>query len=131
MVKVRTGRGLCACMSATTVEESIPPERNAPSGTAAAIGARNARPSPDSAAAVAEVEAGRVGDLAERPVRRRRGRDIGGAAEPEPGAGGELAQAGVDAARRGDVAVAEELRDGGAVDGGGEPGMGSEHLQLR
>ena len=37
MVKVRTGRALCACISATTVEESMPPERKAPSGTSATI----------------------------------------------------------------------------------------------
>ena len=33
IVKVRTGRADSACISATTVEESMPPERNAPSGT--------------------------------------------------------------------------------------------------
>ena len=37
MVKVLTGRSLWACMSATTAEESIPPDRNAPSGTSASI----------------------------------------------------------------------------------------------
>src|SRR5205823_13784743 len=35
MVNVFTGRLLCDCISATTVLESIPPERNAPSGTSA------------------------------------------------------------------------------------------------
>src|SRR6516165_8226212 len=33
MEKVRTGWLACACISATMVEESIPPDRNAPSGT--------------------------------------------------------------------------------------------------
>ena len=33
MVKVRTGCVACACISATMAEESIPPDRNAPSGT--------------------------------------------------------------------------------------------------
>ena len=37
MENVFTGRVLCACISATTVEELIPPERNAPSGTSAII----------------------------------------------------------------------------------------------
>ena len=33
MEKLRTGVSLFACISAVTVEESIPPDRNAPSGT--------------------------------------------------------------------------------------------------
>ncbi len=37
MEKVFTGRVLCACIKATTVEELIPPDRNAPSGTSAII----------------------------------------------------------------------------------------------
>ena len=37
IVNVFTGRALCACMSATTVDESMPPDRNAPSGTSAII----------------------------------------------------------------------------------------------
>ena len=37
MVKVFTGRDDCFCISATTVEESMPPDRNAPSGTSAII----------------------------------------------------------------------------------------------
>ena len=37
MVKVFTGRVDCVCMSATTVEESTPPERKAPKGTSAII----------------------------------------------------------------------------------------------
>jgi hypothetical protein len=32
---VRTGRVLSACISATTVDESMPPDRKAPSGTSA------------------------------------------------------------------------------------------------
>jgi len=32
IVKVFTGRVLCDCIKATTVDESIPPERKAPSG---------------------------------------------------------------------------------------------------
>src|SRR5438552_541831 len=35
MLKVFTGRDDCACIIATTVEESMPPDRNAPSGTSA------------------------------------------------------------------------------------------------
>jgi hypothetical protein len=34
-VKVRTFPVACACMSATTSDESMPPDRNAPSGTSA------------------------------------------------------------------------------------------------
>src|SRR5690349_25153358 len=37
MVKVFTGCMDCACINATTVEESTPPDRNAPSGTSAII----------------------------------------------------------------------------------------------
>ena len=37
MEKVRIGRVLWACIKAATVEESIPPERNAPTGTSASI----------------------------------------------------------------------------------------------
>ena len=37
MVNVRTGHSDWACIRATTVEESMPPERNAPTGTSAAI----------------------------------------------------------------------------------------------
>ncbi len=37
MVKVFTGRGESFCISATTVDESTPPERKAPSGTSAII----------------------------------------------------------------------------------------------
>ena len=36
-VKVRTGLELCRCIRATIVLESIPPERNAPTGTSATI----------------------------------------------------------------------------------------------
>jgi len=35
MVKVRTARPACCRMSATTSDESMPPERKAPSGTSA------------------------------------------------------------------------------------------------
>ncbi len=37
MENVRTGRVALACISATTVDESIPPDRNAPSGTSATM----------------------------------------------------------------------------------------------
>jgi hypothetical protein len=37
IVKVRIGRALIDCMSATIVDESMPPDRNAPSGTSAII----------------------------------------------------------------------------------------------
>ena len=37
MLNVLIGRGLCACINATTREESIPPERKAPNGTSATI----------------------------------------------------------------------------------------------
>ena len=40
--KVLTGVALCACMQATMVEESMPPERKAPSGTSASIRAATA-----------------------------------------------------------------------------------------
>src|SRR5271169_106231 len=37
MVNVFTARELCACISATMREESIPPDKNAPIGTSATI----------------------------------------------------------------------------------------------
>src|SRR5450756_954564 len=37
MVNVLTGREDCACINATTILESIPPDKNAPSGTSAII----------------------------------------------------------------------------------------------
>ncbi len=37
MEKVRIGCDDCDCINATTVEESIPPDRKAPSGTSAII----------------------------------------------------------------------------------------------
>src|ERR1051326_4805744 len=37
MLKVLIGRRLWACITATTNEESMPPERNAPTGTSATI----------------------------------------------------------------------------------------------
>ena len=40
MVNVFTGRVLWTCISATTREESMPPERNAPRGTSAIISRR-------------------------------------------------------------------------------------------
>ena len=48
MVKVLTERVLCACISATMVELSIPPDRNAPSGTSATICRRTASRSVES-----------------------------------------------------------------------------------
>src|SRR2546427_213603 len=40
MVNVRTGRLLWACIRATIVDESMPPDRNAPNGTSAIISRR-------------------------------------------------------------------------------------------
>ncbi len=37
MENVFTGRADCACINATTVDESMPPDRKAPSGTSAII----------------------------------------------------------------------------------------------
>src|SRR5215208_7544631 len=42
MENVFTGRSLWACINATTVDESIPPERKAPRGTSATIRRRTA-----------------------------------------------------------------------------------------
>ena len=36
-VNVRTGFGLCCCIKATTMLESTPPERKAPTGTSATM----------------------------------------------------------------------------------------------
>ena len=36
-MKVRTGVALCCCISATTMLESTPPERKAPTGTSATM----------------------------------------------------------------------------------------------
>ena len=43
-MKVRTGSEPACAISATTIEESIPPERSAPSGTSAASRRRTAAP---------------------------------------------------------------------------------------
>ncbi len=53
MVKVCTGRVDWACISATTVDESTPPDRNAPSGTSAIIWAPTASLSKASSASTA------------------------------------------------------------------------------
>src|SRR5215217_8136061 len=42
MENVFTGRSLWACINATTVDESTPPERKAPRGTSATIRSRTA-----------------------------------------------------------------------------------------
>jgi hypothetical protein len=55
MEKLRTGRDAFACISATTVEESTPPDRKAPSGTSATMRRRTASLSKDSSASVASV----------------------------------------------------------------------------
>ncbi|MNQ48686.1 hypothetical protein D3C85_625710 [compost metagenome] len=53
MAKVRTGCELCACISATMVEESIPPDRNAPRLTSDSICPPTALDSTPSSASVA------------------------------------------------------------------------------
>ena len=53
MVKVLTGRDDCFCMSATMVDESMPPDRNAPSGTSAIICPATAVVSKDSSSSTA------------------------------------------------------------------------------
>ena len=55
MVKVFTGRDDCACISPTMVDESIPPDRKAPSGTSAIICWRTALPSSPSSWAMASM----------------------------------------------------------------------------
>ena len=47
-VNVRTGTEACRCIKATMVLESIPPERNAPTGTSATILAATASDNADS-----------------------------------------------------------------------------------
>ena len=53
MVKVRTGRGLRACISAVIRVESMPPDSSAPSGTSATRCASTASPSTCSSASTA------------------------------------------------------------------------------
>ncbi len=45
MVKVRTGRAAFLCISATTMDESTPPDKKAPSGTSDIMRASTARAS--------------------------------------------------------------------------------------
>ena len=85
--KVRTGRVLCACISATTVDESMPPDRNAPSGTSAIMrrltasrsSASSARRPPPRCRRTARLWPSRAislerPDTARSPARRRRAR---------------------------------------------------------
>ncbi|CFM21367.1 Uncharacterised protein [Bordetella pertussis] len=53
MAKVRTGCALCACIRATTVDESMPPERNAPRLTSDSIWPRTACDTTCSSASIA------------------------------------------------------------------------------
>ena len=119
MVNVRTGRLLCACISATIVDESIPPERKAPSGTSATISPRRPRPlssaSNSSATASADRRGFRIpvlGDCRADPSSSAR---AGPATRPPATvrivAGGQLESAAIDRVRRRDVAVPQEERD--------------------
>ena len=53
MAKVRTGCELCACIRATMVDESMPPDRNAPRLTSASIWPPTALDSTPSSASAA------------------------------------------------------------------------------
>ena len=70
MVKVFTGRSLAACISATTVLESSPPDRNAPSGTSDTIAWRTASDSVVSSAASAAAASSSVAASAGSAVAR-------------------------------------------------------------
>ena len=73
MVKVRTGRLDSACISATTVDESMPPDRNAPTGTSAIMRRRTESRKKrverlDRFAAVDPVAAALRGDVFDPPI---------------------------------------------------------------
>ena len=115
MVNVRTGRGDRACISATTSDESMPPERKAPSGTSAHI--RSATASRDHplrlvhrvpVAAAEGVARALAGGLAARTTRRRapaRGARTSRMESSVPG--GSLRTPAQMHRRRGDVQVAQ------------------------
>ncbi len=62
MENVRIGRVDCACISATTSDESIPPERNAPRGTSATMRSDTERWSNASSCAIASSSLPPKGD---------------------------------------------------------------------
>ena len=57
MLNVLIGRRLCACINATTREESMPPERKAPNGTSATICCETARSNNATSRSLASVSA--------------------------------------------------------------------------
>ena len=92
MVNVFTGPTLAAFIRATTVEESMPPDRNAPSGTSAIMRRFTASWSNSSSWSVSSVSLPRSGDRS--PVRAtsradqkrvRRGSPSGGSVRTPPG----------------------------------------------
>ena len=141
MVNVFTGRGLWACIRATIVEESIPPERKAPSGTSATIWRPTASRSSASSRSVASASV---------PIEWRGGPGLGGVGGPtsrapgRAGAGGDrppasivrlvpggsLPMPAVDRVRGRDVPQPHVEGQRLAVDLAREAGVGPQRLQL-
>ena len=129
-VKVRTGRSLCCCMSATTMLESTPPERKAPTGTSATIRAATESERTDSSRSamastrpVERATAGLLDCVVRRPVGASRGvaRRAGRRRRPSRSWPGEqLGDPPVDGVRRRHAVVPEVEGDRVAVDVGGE-----------
>ena len=127
--KVWTGRGLCACIAATTSEESIPPDRKAPRNIRRhAEGDRHrARAHPRRRPPPAPCPRTGRAARAQRPrptttVGGDRGL-LGAVRNRRDGAGRELPYALVDAVGRRHVSVAEECGQSPAGDRRGKLGM--------
>ena len=134
MEKVFTGRVLCACIRATTVEESIPPERNAPSGTSAIIRSLTESRSSASSRSTASFSSGAGslracpadGDAAQVPEAFRRRRLPG--AQRQNMAGRQLRRLAVDGARLRDVGMPQKPATASSSIVGFQPGAARNAL---
>ncbi len=107
------GCGLFACISAATVEESMPPDRNMPSGTSATMRRRTASESNVSSiscAAASGTSSGEDWPRAATSDKRPIGRllDLAAFAAFEQRPGRELVDPPIDAHRRRHIAVTQE-----------------------
>ena len=135
MQNVLTRAPLSACISATIAVESMPPDRNAPSGTSAIMRRRTASRSSASPSAIISSSDGarargqrRFDDGARPPVRL----DVRVArrAEARHVAGRQLGDAAIDRRRRRDARQAQQRGHGVAIDRRRAARIGAQALQL-
>ena len=136
IVKVLTGRLLCACINATTNDESMPPDKKAPSGTSAVIcrptasRSRTSRPSTAAVSPMIEtIGLGRRNDLRRIPIARNLRLAL--RAVHEKLSGLELVDAAVDAVRGRHVPPAHVGAKALPVDLRRPAIVGAQCLQLR